>query len=107
MQWLVTLGPVETDYKRLTISLKKDGNLCVFQGLKQSGLQVLIEKEFNTMYISSQFFAIIPVGSITQPNSHPYEIAQLLSNFSHVFNLHTSLPPKRSHDHQIMLQPNI
>jgi hypothetical protein len=106
VQWLATLGPVETDYKRLTMSFKKDGNLCVFQGLKQSGLQVSTEKEFNTMYISSQFFAIIPVGSITQPNSHPSEIAQLLSNFSHVFNPPTSLPPKRSHDHQITLQPN-
>jgi len=58
------------------------------------------------MYISSQLFAIIPVGSTTQPNSHPSKIAQLLSNFSHVFNPLTSLPPKRSHDHQIMSQPN-
>ena len=58
------------------------------------------------MYISSQLFAIIPVGSTTQPNSHPSKIAQLLSNFSHVFNSPTSLPPKWSHDHQIMLQPN-
>jgi len=107
VQWLVTLGPVETDYKRLTMSFKKYGNLCVFQGLKQSGLKVLTEKEFNTMYVSSQFFAIIPVGSITQPNSHPSEIVQLLSNFSHVFNPPTSLPPKRSQDHQIMLQPNV
>jgi hypothetical protein len=30
VQWRATLGPVETDYKRLTISFKKDGNLCVF-----------------------------------------------------------------------------
>jgi hypothetical protein len=75
VQWPATLGPVETDYKRLTMSFKKDGNLCIFQGLKQLGLQVLTEKEFNTMYISSQLFTIIPVGPITQPNSHPSEIA--------------------------------
>ena len=71
------------------------------------GIYVLTEKEFNTMYVSSQCFAIIPVGSITQSYSHPSEIAQLLSNFSHVFNPPTSLPPKQSHDHQIMLQPNV
>jgi hypothetical protein len=34
VQWLVTLGPMETDYKRLTMSFKKDGNLCVFQGVE-------------------------------------------------------------------------
>jgi hypothetical protein len=83
------------------------GIYVFFKGLKQSGLQVLTEKEFNTMYVSSQFFAIIPVGSITQPNSHPSEIAQLLSNFSHVFNPPASLPSKRTNDHQIMLQPNV
>ena len=60
----MTLGPVETEYKRLTMSFKRDGTICVLQGLKRSGLRVLTEKEFNAVLVKSQFFAIMSEDSL-------------------------------------------
>lgn len=48
VQWLETLGPIETDYKQLTITFNQDGHICTFQGLRQANLEPLKDKElFN------------------------------------------------------------
>ncbi|KAL5755185.1 hypothetical protein ACOSP7_023405 [Xanthoceras sorbifolium] len=36
VQWLETLGPVETDYQKLTMSFQLQGKRCQFQGVKQA-----------------------------------------------------------------------
>ncbi|KAL6313182.1 hypothetical protein AAG906_016770 [Vitis piasezkii] len=83
VQWLETLGPIEMDYKQLTMNFKVEGTPQTFQGLRRTNIEA-----FN------------------QPKSYPPEIGQLLAKFSHVFESPTSLPPRRSHDHQIPLQPS-
>ncbi|KAL5782615.1 hypothetical protein ACOSP7_007644 [Xanthoceras sorbifolium] len=45
VQWLETLGPVETDYKQLTMTFHQDGQQQTFQGLQWSGLEPLESKE--------------------------------------------------------------
>ena len=34
VQWLTTLGPIEMDYSRLTMTFTKGGKTCTFHGLK-------------------------------------------------------------------------
>jgi hypothetical protein len=52
MQWLETLGPVETDYKQLTITFRIDGVRHTLQGLGQeaetSSIKVLHNKVFGS-----------------------------------------------------------
>ena len=59
VQWLATLGPIETDYTRLTMSFKKGGVPYKIQGLKNMGIEILSEKEINSLYDSGTCFAIL------------------------------------------------
>ena len=107
VQWLETLGPIEMDYKQLTMNFKVEGTPQTFQGLRRTSIEALSDKESNGLQGTGLFFQIIPsTTASSQPKSYPPEIGQLLAKFSHVFESPTSLPPRRSHDHQIPLQPS-
>lgn len=106
VQWLATLGPIETDYKKLMMIFQKGGYPCTLHGMKQMGLEVLSQKEFNNLYGTGNLFAIIPTGAQAHQESHPPDLAHLLSTFSHVFKNPTELSPQRTCDHRITLQPD-
>ncbi|KAA8520263.1 hypothetical protein F0562_014519 [Nyssa sinensis] len=106
VQWLETLGPIETDYKQLTMTFKVEGISHTFQGLGRADIAALTNKEFNGLQGTGYFFQIILSNDSSQLNSYPPEIGRLLKAFSHVFEPPTRLPPRRSQDHQIPLQPN-
>ncbi|KAH9779621.1 hypothetical protein KPL71_007762 [Citrus sinensis] len=105
VQWLETLGPVETDYKKLTMTFQVGGVSHTFQGLGQTSIAALTDKELNGIHGMGFFFQII-MTSTSKPKVHSLDMSRLLADFSHVFESPTSLPPRRSHDHQIPLQPS-
>ncbi|KAL5554076.1 hypothetical protein UlMin_041477 [Ulmus minor] len=106
LQWLKTLGPIEMDYQQLTMNFNVEGTTHTFQGLRRTSIEALSDKESNGLQGTGLFFQIIPSNSSSSlPKSYPSEIGQLLAKFSHVFESPTTLPPRRSHDHQIPLQP--
>nr|TKR74530.1 hypothetical protein D5086_0000295630 [Populus alba] len=47
VQWLATLGPVETNYKQLTMNFKLAGISHTFQGLGRNDIEALTDKELN------------------------------------------------------------
>ena len=47
IQWLETLGPIEMDFKRLTMGYKKHGDTYTLQGMKKVNIGALINKEFH------------------------------------------------------------
>ncbi|KAL5555249.1 hypothetical protein UlMin_037485 [Ulmus minor] len=107
VQWLKTLGPIEMDYQQLTMNFNVEGTTHTFQGLRRTSIEALSDKESNGLQGTGLFFQIIPSNSSSSlPKSYPSEIGQLLAKFSHVFESPTTLPPRRSHDHQIPLQPS-
>ena len=106
VQWLETLGPIEMDFKRLTVSYKKHGGTYTLQGLKQADIGVLTNKEFHGLQGVGYFFQISPTYPSNNSVSYPPEMQHLISTFSHVFKPPTRLPPQRSHDHHIPLRPN-
>ena len=106
VQWLETLGPIEMDFKRLTMSYKKNGGTCTLQGLKQADIGVLANKEFHGLQGVGYFFQISPTYPSNNSVSYPPDMQHLISTFSHVFKPPTQLPPQRSHDHHIPLRPN-
>ncbi|CAL5444953.1 unnamed protein product [Camellia sinensis] len=106
VQWLATLGPVETDYSRLTMTFQQGGKSCMFQGLKQPTPTALSDKELLHLNGTASFFQIIPSHEPTSDKDHPADLAQILTEFEHVFAVPNISPPIRTHDHHIPLQPN-
>ena len=98
VQWLETLGPIETDYRKLTMSFNHDGQPRTFHGLQQPSLTPLTNKEL--LHMTGGFFLHMVSSTDTKelPPTPP-DLTQLLSEFAHVFEAPTQLPPARSHDH--------
>lgn len=57
VQWLETLGPIETDYKKLTMTFQVRGVSHTFQGLSQISIATLTDKELNGIYGMGFFFS--------------------------------------------------
>ncbi|KAL5807034.1 hypothetical protein ACOSQ3_029918 [Xanthoceras sorbifolium] len=47
VQWLETLGPVETDYKKLTMTFRSEGQNRTFQGMSRAQLEPLNSNELQ------------------------------------------------------------
>jgi hypothetical protein len=107
VQWLETLGPVEMDYKKLTMSFTEDAVSHTFHGIKPTSIAALTEKKLYGLQGVGFFFQIIPTASNVQKPSYPHDMSSLLAKYSSVFAAPTGLPPPQTHDHQIPLQPQI
>ncbi|KAL5718323.1 hypothetical protein ACHQM5_011236 [Ranunculus cassubicifolius] len=106
VQWLETLGLIETDYSKLSMTFKVGGISHTFQGFKHDGIEALTNKEFSNIQGTGYFFQIIPSHLNSEP-SYPSIMSHLLTEFAKVFESPTCLPPRRSHDHHIPLQPDV
>nr|XP_034886896.1 uncharacterized protein LOC118027607 [Populus alba] len=106
VQWLETLGPIKTDYKKLWMSFKQDGKTHVLHGITGSELAPLGEKEL--LHLSGMGFFVHMVSEMqtTQDTQWAPDLDQILSQFAHIFEEPTDLPPTRSHNHRISLLPN-
>ena len=109
IQWLATLGPVETDYAQLTMTFKLHNQFYSFKGMRNHGLGFLTDKESSQGpegYGTAFLIQILSTESSSTNTPYPPDLNQLLSNFSLVFQPPTTLPPKQPHDHIIPLLPN-
>jgi hypothetical protein len=106
VQWLETLGPIETDYKKLNMSFTQADRIHILKGMTSSELAPLSEKEL--LHLSSMGFFVHMISDVQpiQDTKLPPDLSQILSEFAHVFDEPTKLPPTRSHDHRIPLLPN-
>ncbi|XP_026459273.1 uncharacterized protein LOC113359927 [Papaver somniferum] len=108
VQWLETLGPITWDFKHLTMDFKRDGEHIRLEGDKKNKVKLAninsIQKLLNKG--STGFFCKINQCSEAQISQEtPGEIQELIEEFGEVFSVPTMLPPVRSHDHRITLQP--
>ncbi|KAJ0436024.1 putative nucleotidyltransferase, Ribonuclease H [Helianthus annuus] len=107
IQWLKTLGPVETDYKNLTLGFTLSGARHTLQGLKATELQALPTSEFVALQGLAYLLQIAPVGEAESTNHVPcMAIQEVLKRYDQVFQEPRGLPPIRFHDHHIPLLPN-
>ncbi|KAA8539377.1 hypothetical protein F0562_026069 [Nyssa sinensis] len=110
VQWLETLGPLEMDYKRLTMSFRVRGTTHTLHGLGRTAecasIQVLNDKKCAGLQGTGFFFQIVLAEPKSSIQPYPPEIKSFLEEFSKVFETPTSIPPKRLHDHRILLQPD-
>ncbi|KAA8519599.1 hypothetical protein F0562_013956 [Nyssa sinensis] len=112
VQWLETLGPIEMDYKHLTMTFQVREISHTLHGLKRTAeaanIEALDSKECSGWQGMGVFFQIqiSPIETSHSPDAYPEEIRSLLNRYSWVFEAPTGLPPQRLHDHRIPLQSN-
>lgn len=58
VQWLETLGSIETNYKELTMAFTKDGQRYKLQGLRRSELEALNNKQIQNLEGDGYFLQI-------------------------------------------------
>ena len=106
VEWLATLGPIKTDYSKLTMTFTQHGQTHTFRGMGRPELTALNEKELSYLYGTAFFLQVTAANKPNCPPEYPADLNQLLTEYSHIFDLPIELPPKRPHDHRIPLQPN-
>jgi hypothetical protein len=73
--------------------------------MRSSELVPISEKEW--LHLSGMgFFVHKMTDDAIQANKMSLDLSKILSEFAHVFEEPTRLPPILSHDHQILLLPN-
>ena len=90
VQWLETLGPIETDYRQLTMSFKEGEATQTLHGIKQPGISPLTGKEFHHMHGKGLFLQMVAVHDHETPTAchpHVHDTPDLTKNSQRV---HTS-----------------
>ncbi|KAK9230741.1 hypothetical protein WN944_023713 [Citrus x changshan-huyou] len=106
VEWLATLGPIKTDYSKLTMTFTQHGQTHTFRGMGRPELTALNEKELSYLYGTAFFLQVTAANKPNYPPEYPADLNQLLTEYSYIFDPPIELPPKRPHDHRIPLQPN-
>ena len=110
VQWLETLGPIESDYKALTMSFKLEGAKHTLHGVRRPAgifnIEALDDRECTNLWDTRFFFQIISAHNQSPSHRRSLEMVELLNQYARVFEKPNNLSPKRPHDHRIPLQPN-
>lgn len=84
MQWLETLGPIETDNKRLSMSFTQADQTYTLQGMRLLELTPINDKELLHMLGMGFFVHMVTDDFPTQATELPHDLSDLLTEFTHV-----------------------
>lgn len=114
IQWLEKLGTMATNWKTQTLRFQLGSEVVTLKGdpsLGRSGISLKamlrnLRKEGGGYLVEFNFLQAPPGGTEEAPEGIviPPFLAQLLEEYGVVFELPKGLPPKRSHDHAIILK---
>nr|XP_016499074.1 PREDICTED: uncharacterized protein LOC107817715 [Nicotiana tabacum] len=110
VSWLATLGPVVTDYHEHIFEFSLGGNRYRWNGnhpltCNQSNYRVFDVWQ-NWMAYHVIRLELVADIALTTPN-YPTELSSLLHTFKDIFCKPQGLPPSRTQDHAIHLQPQV
>ncbi|KAE8694183.1 hypothetical protein F3Y22_tig00110788pilonHSYRG00591 [Hibiscus syriacus] len=100
-------SPILMDFKAKTISFEKDGKTVVIRGTQKLPLirpitcekfQKLVEKDTN---LTGEMYLL---SAEVQDSFIPLPLHELLAEFKEVFEEPKGMPPRRKHDHAIVLK---
>lgn len=109
IQWLATLGTIQCNFANLTMEYYVGNKKVMLRGAQQAALQWMHPKLQFKATLNSMAVCVCPVSLCNMEGVtliEPQKIDEVLDEFKEVFEVATSLPPKRTHDHQIPLLPN-
>uniref|UniRef100_A0A2N9GEU1 Integrase catalytic domain-containing protein n=1 Tax=Fagus sylvatica TaxID=28930 RepID=A0A2N9GEU1_FAGSY len=104
-QWLSTLGMINWDFKNFMMRFMHEGKKVWLQGLKEKPNLIQGSKDFKgKATMKGLLFQIMPceLASIQEEIGAP--IRELVEEFPQVLEEPKGLPPKRNHEHQILLK---
>lgn len=114
-QWLSTLGPIMWDFSKLHMRFNLGGEEVSLQGLSIAEDQLVGGEEMQRELRKQGEGALLQIFSMhaskgnsltcTQYSDDKSQMATLLKAYTDIFKEPKSLPPHRSHDHQIPLIP--
>ncbi|XP_026441777.1 uncharacterized protein LOC113340943 [Papaver somniferum] len=107
--WMRTLGDVVFNFYKLTISFKYHNKKITLQGTSPSSSLLMVSGESVKKLFSTTSHGIVghlfSISLTPDPPTTPANLQPLLHDFQDIFQEPTKLPPQRSLDHKIPLQP--
>ncbi|KAK9184730.1 hypothetical protein WN943_025081 [Citrus x changshan-huyou] len=109
MKWLQTLGKMKVNWKLLTMEFRVNSQVVVLRGDSSlSKTFVSLKAMIKAIQDARQGFLVelhSMVGGRTEASTViPKPIQQLLEQFEGVFQMPSGLPPRREHEHAIVLK---
>ncbi|XP_020082221.1 uncharacterized protein LOC109705849 [Ananas comosus] len=109
IDWLRVYGKVTFDFQQNSITVTKDGQALVLKGMgEQAKLQLITAGQWYQELQLGECCVLSPISieaaSEGEPELPP-ELKEVLNQYSDVFEEPKELPPQRSSDHKIPLQP--
>ncbi|XP_071694493.1 uncharacterized protein [Rutidosis leptorrhynchoides] len=116
IQWLKKLGDIKWNFEELKMVFMYKGDRVILRGNKKGMMQWVAGKSMDKSCVQQGaslacmclgVYRITCYSAETQMDNASMQsspITHLLSKNADVFNIPTSLPPKRSHDHKIPLK---
>ncbi|XP_035543593.1 uncharacterized protein LOC118347680 [Juglans regia] len=106
IQWLQALGSILWNFKDLTMQFQHNGKAVILKGLNAHHLlEEGSMQRTNHMETKGLLLQLIEESTTNPPHSLPEPIQHLLNNYQDIFCTPKGLPPSRTHDHSITLQP--
>ncbi|XP_061359120.1 uncharacterized protein LOC133303256 [Gastrolobium bilobum] len=117
VQWLSTLGPIVTDYQKLTMGFVFQGVHVVLQGEQQIAVSLITSSQLHKLVAQKSLescimclFAMAAPPTSASPKQNDCEqnpeVQTLLDQYRDVFAAPNSLPPDRPNNHCIPLIPD-
>ncbi|XP_026378573.1 uncharacterized protein LOC113273013 [Papaver somniferum] len=107
--WLKTLGDVLFNFSKLSISFKYHNKITLHGSTPNNSLLMMSGEAVKNCFSKTSHGIVGHLFSIststTQPTTPP-ELLPILDEYKDIFKEPNQLPPKRSLDHSIPLQPN-
>lgn len=101
IQWMREFNEIYFDFRKLRVRFKNNAREFMWQGLTNSQIQHLNDKNISKELNSSSLKFML-LSTTTVQNIHP-DIVHILTDFHSVTSPQNSLPPKRECDHKILL----
>lgn len=73
VQWLATIGPIETNYSNLMMKFQQRVS-CLFQGLRYMGIEALTEKDCEGVHDTRFFLHVISTNNQLSFVTYPLEL---------------------------------
>ncbi|XP_026415231.1 uncharacterized protein LOC113310676 [Papaver somniferum] len=107
--WMKGISLVKFDFKKLTITFSSKGKDVMLQGITESSILSLMTGKEYAKYRRKHKHGLMghlfSISGEEKQSLSPPSLQPLLDSFKSIFQEPTHLPPTRSHDHHIPLQP--
>ncbi|XP_071687165.1 uncharacterized protein [Rutidosis leptorrhynchoides] len=116
IQWLWTLGDIKWNFEALTMLFTYKGKRIKLRGMRKSMVQWLNGKKTNKSvgsqqaHLNAMYLCVYPTTlcsmdiDVQKEEKQSEGLTILLNEFNDIFEVPTSLPPKRTFDHRIPLK---